>query len=240
MDISAMFRGAVEEFDARVRQIGDHQWQAATPDEDWAVRDLVNHVVGEDLWAPPLLAGSTIAEVGDRSTATCSARSQGRLDRRIGRGGAGGRGARRDGPDRPPVIRRFPGPGLHAAAVADHLIHAWDLARAIGADERLDAGLVASCGTWFDAMEDAYRSAGAIAPGRRCPATGTPRPCCWRVSGAVPGVDRETGVGYDVIVAGGGSAGLRLRGRGPAQRGRALPRAARGRAGLLGGQRPSG
>jgi hypothetical protein len=29
---------------------------------------------------------------------------------------------------------------------ADHLIHAWDLARAIGADERLDAGLVASCG----------------------------------------------------------------------------------------------
>ena len=66
MDIPAMFRGAVAEFDARVRQIGDHQWQAATPDEDWAVRDLVNHVAGEDLWAPPLLAGSTIAEVGDR------------------------------------------------------------------------------------------------------------------------------------------------------------------------------
>jgi hypothetical protein len=27
MDIPAMFRGAVAEFDARVRQIGDHQWQ---------------------------------------------------------------------------------------------------------------------------------------------------------------------------------------------------------------------
>jgi len=26
----------------------------------------VNHLAGEDLWAPPLLAGSTIAEVGDR------------------------------------------------------------------------------------------------------------------------------------------------------------------------------
>ena len=49
-----------------MRQIGDRQWQAATPDEDWVVRDLVSHVVGEDLWAPPLLAGSTIAEVGDR------------------------------------------------------------------------------------------------------------------------------------------------------------------------------
>src|SRR6266567_8861546 len=66
MDIPAMFCGAVAEFDARVRQIGDHQWQAATPDEDWAVRDLVNHVAGEDLWAPPLLGGSTIAEIGGR------------------------------------------------------------------------------------------------------------------------------------------------------------------------------
>src|SRR6266700_2440324 len=102
MDIPAMFRRAVAEFDARVRQIGDHQWRAATPDEDWAVRDLVNHLAGEDLWAPLLL-------------------------------------------------------------FADHLIHAWDLARAIGADERLDAGLVASCANWFEAVEDAYRGAGAIA-----------------------------------------------------------------------------
>ena len=66
MDIPAMFGRAVAEFDARVRQIGDHQWQAPTPDEDWTVRHLVNHLAGEDLWAPPLLAGSTIAEVGDR------------------------------------------------------------------------------------------------------------------------------------------------------------------------------
>ena len=50
--VPVIFRHAVAEFDARVRQIGDHQWQAATPDEDWTVRDLVNHLVGEDLWAP--------------------------------------------------------------------------------------------------------------------------------------------------------------------------------------------
>jgi len=66
MDVPAMLRRAVGEFDARVRQIGDHQWQAATPNEDWVVRDLVSHLVGEDLWAPPLFAGSSIAEVGDR------------------------------------------------------------------------------------------------------------------------------------------------------------------------------
>src|ERR1700761_6093819 len=66
MDIPAMFGRSVAEFDARLGQVSDHQWREPTPDEDWTVRDLVNHVVGEDLWAPPLLAGSTIADVGDR------------------------------------------------------------------------------------------------------------------------------------------------------------------------------
>ena len=57
----------------------------------------------------------------------------------------------------------FPGLEYTLQLFADHLIHAWDLARAIGADEGLDAGLVASCASWFEAVEDAYRSAGAIA-----------------------------------------------------------------------------
>ncbi len=46
---------------------------------------------------------------------------------------------------------------------ADHLIHAWDLARAIGADERLDPELVDACAAWFAPVEEAYRGAGAIA-----------------------------------------------------------------------------
>jgi len=164
MNIPAMFRGAVEEFDARVRLIGDHQWQAATPDEHWAVRDLVNHVVGEDLWAPPLLAGSTIAEVGDRfdgdvlgadPKAAWAAASAG-VVRAVGEDGAMDRIVHLSFGD-------FPGREYTMQMFADHLIHAWDLARAIGADERLDSALVASCATWFDSAEDAYRSAGAIA-----------------------------------------------------------------------------
>jgi uncharacterized protein (TIGR03086 family) len=164
MDIPAMFRRAVAEFDARVRQIGDHQWQAATPDVDWAVRDLVNHLVGEDLWAPVLLAGSTIAEVGDRfdgdvlgaePAAAWMLASAGAV-RAVEGDGAMDRVVHLSFGD-------FPGSEYTLQLFADHLIHAWDLARAIGADERLDAGLVASCANWFDAMEDAYRGAGAIA-----------------------------------------------------------------------------
>jgi len=164
MDIPAMFGRAVAEFDVRVRQIGDHQWQAATPDEDWSVRDLVNHLVGEDLWAPPLLAGSTIAEVGDRfegdvlgaepkaawtaasAAAVRAVQADGAIDRIVHLS-----------------FGDFPGSEYTLQLFADHLIHAWDLARAIGADEHLDEELVASCATWFKAVEEAYRSAGAIA-----------------------------------------------------------------------------
>ena len=163
MDIRAMFGGAVAEFDARVGQIGDDQWQAATPDEDWAVRDLVNHIVGEDLWAPLLLAGSTIAEVGDRfdgdvlgadPRAAWAAASAGAV-RAVGEPGVMDRIVHLSFGD-------FPGREYTLQLFADHLIHAWDLARAIGADEQLDEEL-ASCATWFEPMEEAYRGAGAIA-----------------------------------------------------------------------------
>jgi uncharacterized protein (TIGR03086 family) len=162
MDVPEMFRRAVGEFDARVRQIGSHQWQAATPDKDWVVRDLVNHLVGEDLWAPMLLTGSTIAEVGDRfdgdvlgqepkaAWAAASARAV--------------RAADESAMDRIVHLSFGDVPGSEYALQlsADHLIHAWDLARAIGGDERLDAGLIDSCATWFGATEDAYRDAGLI------------------------------------------------------------------------------
>jgi uncharacterized protein (TIGR03086 family) len=159
-----MFRRAVAEFDARVRQVGDHQWQAATPDEDWSVRELVSHVVGEDLWAPPLLDGATIAEVGDRFDGDVlgadpkeawAAASAGAV-RAVEDDGAMDRIVHLSFGD-------FPGREYAFQLFADHLIHAWDLARGIGADERLDAGLVASCASWFDAVEEAYRGAGAIA-----------------------------------------------------------------------------
>ena len=61
-----MLRRSVEEFGTRVSEIRDDQWDGATPDTEWNVRDLVSHVLAENLWAPPLFAGSTISEVGDR------------------------------------------------------------------------------------------------------------------------------------------------------------------------------
>ncbi|MBO1415883.1 TIGR03086 family metal-binding protein [Streptomyces sp. FH025] len=57
---------ALAAFGERVRLITPDQWDSPTPCTDWSVRDLVNHLVNEQLWVPELLMGATIAEVGGR------------------------------------------------------------------------------------------------------------------------------------------------------------------------------
>jgi uncharacterized protein (TIGR03086 family) len=162
-DQAALHRQAVEEFDARVRAVGDDQWELPTPCSDWNVRQLVNHLVYENRWTVPLMEGSTIAQVGDRyegdllgddpkaawaessTEAVAAVQADGALER---------------------IVDLSSGPtpaGEYVSQLfADHLIHAWDLARAVGADERLDPELVDACATWFAKMEPLYRSIGAI------------------------------------------------------------------------------
>lgn len=65
-DLVSLFRSAVERFGERVAAVGPDQWSTATPCGEWDVRALVNHVAGEQLWAPHLVAGETIEQVGDR------------------------------------------------------------------------------------------------------------------------------------------------------------------------------
>ena len=57
---------AMEQFGQKVHAIRDEQWSGPTPCSEWSVRDLVNHLVYESLWAPDLLSGMTVAAVGDR------------------------------------------------------------------------------------------------------------------------------------------------------------------------------
>ena len=66
MDLATLHARTVAEFVARVEAVPEDAWDSATPCTEWDVRALVNHVVGEDRWTPPLLEGATIAEVGDR------------------------------------------------------------------------------------------------------------------------------------------------------------------------------
>lgn len=154
----------VETFDTVLRQVRPDQWTAATPCVEWDVRTLVNHVVGEDRWVPPLLAGLTIAEVGDTLDGDLLGDDpQLAWDR-----------ARREAeeavsavPD-DQIVALSAGPTPVAEYLwqlaADHLIHAWDLATAVGIELIFDDDPAAAVEDWFTAREDGYRQAGAIGP----------------------------------------------------------------------------
>ncbi|MGH3369997.1 MAG: maleylpyruvate isomerase N-terminal domain-containing protein, partial [Nocardioidaceae bacterium] len=66
MDLNTLYHRTVESWADRVNAVAADQWDLPTPCARWTVRDLVNHVAGEDRWTVPLMQGQTIAEVGDR------------------------------------------------------------------------------------------------------------------------------------------------------------------------------
>lgn len=162
-DAADLYTRAVAFFGSRVHQVGDDQWHQPTPCTDWDVRHLVNHVTVEDLWAPPLFDGRTIADVGNAFDGDqLGDDPAGRWDS----ASAGGVSAvARPGAMTDTVhlsFGDFPGSEYAMQLAADHLIHGWDLSVGIGADTTLDPDLVEAIAAWFAPNEDAYRSSGVI------------------------------------------------------------------------------
>lgn len=174
MDLAELHRRTVEGWAARVAAVPEDRWSAPTPCDDWTVRDLVNHVVGEDRWTGPLMRGATIAEVGDRFDGDL-----------LGEDPAGrAQGAAEEATS--VVAETLPAHGtVHLSygtesadeyvrqLAADHLVHGWDLAMATGQDPALDAELVDDVMTWFADREEMYRSSGVV--GARGPTYGDPQ-----------------------------------------------------------------
>jgi uncharacterized protein (TIGR03086 family) len=161
----ALITNAIDGFGQRLGAVDAGQWSAATPCEDWDVRTLVNHVVGELLWLPPLLEGKTIADVGDRfdgdilgddphaTWASAVAEAQAAVSQ--------------PGAQEATVhlsFGDFPGSEYLGQITSDLVIHSWDLARAVGANDRIDAGLVGFVNDFLGPQVDAWRSAGAFGP----------------------------------------------------------------------------
>lgn len=164
MDAVELFRGATDTWLDRVRQVHTDQWKDPTPCTEWDVRALVNHLVNEQLWMPPLLTGSTIAEVGDRfdgdllgqDPQSVAERAAAEATDALPAAVAEGRIAHLSYGDEPAADYAF-GVGV------DLLIHAWDLSAAIGADRRLDPALIDAAAQWYAPRADAYRSGGHVA-----------------------------------------------------------------------------
>jgi uncharacterized protein (TIGR03086 family) len=142
-ELSGLFRRAAEGFGRHVHAVGDAQWHDPTPDTEWDVRTLVNHVTVEQLWVPPLMTGKSVDDIGDRLDG-----DQLGDDPKIAWDAAVSASLDAFGaPDAFGVtveLSRGPTPAEEYGweMTTDALIHSWDLARAIGADEALDPELV--------------------------------------------------------------------------------------------------
>ena len=143
----------------------DGRWAAPTALPGWDVRALVHHVVVEERWAPPIFAGLSIGEVGDIFEGDQLVPDP--LSAARDASGAALDAVREEGAMERTVQLSFgetPAAEYARQLAADHLVHAWDLAAAIGADRGLDPELVAEVAGWFAEREEMYRQGGAIGP----------------------------------------------------------------------------
>ncbi|UGQ13017.1 TIGR03086 family metal-binding protein [Yinghuangia sp. ASG 101] len=165
MDQIGAYDKALREFDTRVHHVEPAQWRDATPCTAWSVKDLVNHVTGEHLWAPWLLRGATLTEVGDRFDGDVLGDDPvGVWDRAAA--------ASREAFHVPGALNgRVHVTGGRIAAedygwqmIGDLTVHAWDLARGIGDDDRMDEDLAREVYDRIAPQASAWQGSGMFAP----------------------------------------------------------------------------
>jgi uncharacterized protein (TIGR03086 family) len=164
-ELVALFERAVADFTDKVRAVDDAQWRSPTPCSDWDVRALVSHVVYEQLWIPPLFEGQTIDEVGDRFDGDLLRAGAVAVASRSGAGAV--QTLREPGALARTVQLSFgatPAEEYTHQLLADHLIHGWDLAAALGLDATLDPAATAVVADWFADREEMYRAGGVVGP----------------------------------------------------------------------------
>jgi uncharacterized protein (TIGR03086 family) len=156
---------AIDFFGARVHTVRDDQWRASTPCTEWTVRDLVNHLTVEQLWVRPMLDGMTVQEVGDIFDGDQLA------DDPVGaweRASAAAVEALRE----PGAMKRTvhlsygdtPASAYCAQMTTDATVHAWDLSRAIGADEDLPDELATAALHEVEPYANGLHKSGMFAP----------------------------------------------------------------------------
>jgi uncharacterized protein (TIGR03086 family) len=156
---------AITEFDRRVRRVRPEHWTLGTPCEKWSVRDLVAHLVNEQLWAPELLAGCTVEQVGDRFDGD-------NLGSDPLHSWVLAAAAAREAWITPKALQR----PVHLSSgkttaveygwqmTTDLAVHSWDLARAIGADERINPGLAQAVLDYLEPRAKGWHSSGVFGP----------------------------------------------------------------------------
>jgi uncharacterized protein (TIGR03086 family) len=162
-DLRELHRLGAERFDQQVQQISPDQWRAPTPCAEWDVRALVNHLVYENVWALDLMAGRTVAEVGDRHEGDLLGDDP-KATWRTSRDAAVDAFAAADALERTVHLSMgdVPGSEYLGQLTTDLTIHTWDLGKALGTDVDLDDELVSFVWDIWKPREELVRASGAF------------------------------------------------------------------------------
>jgi uncharacterized protein (TIGR03086 family) len=142
-ELLELFQRAQAQFTDRVDAVAPDQWEdQALP--EWTVADLVAHLVSEALWVPPLMAGEPYAEGRFPESTSDLLGHDPFTSWESAADGALAAFAEDEGFIRTVHLSRGPVPAAQyiQEMTTDLTVHAWDLARAVGADTELDGELV--------------------------------------------------------------------------------------------------
>ncbi len=157
-EVIERYRRIADGFTARVKAVTPEEWSATTPCPEWTVRDLVAHVVGIHRRVIATLdeTGPVDVDPEDRlldqwfeatGEVTRALNDERRASKVIG-------GMFSEQPFESLVSRLLS---------TDTLVHTWDLARATGQDERLDAEAVTRSMEFLSSIDEAIRRPGGFA-----------------------------------------------------------------------------
>jgi len=156
-DALAMWREVAAGFDQRLAMVGADEWTAPTCCEGWTVTQLVGHAIGSQRFIPKALgARGDIDREGDDLVEVWNA-VRAAADEALGAPGA------LDEVVTLPFGEMPAGEGL-GFPIGDLLVHTWDLARAIGADDRLDAEACAVTYANLQPIDGSLRTPGFFGP----------------------------------------------------------------------------
>ena len=161
-DLPALFAASIDRFADRVAGITGSQWSNATPCADWDVRTLVNHVANEQLWAPHLVAGETIEQVGDRYDGDVLGDDPAGVFRRAAEASKAAFAAA----DLDAIVHLsfgdLPCRGYLEQMLTDAEVHGWDLSVGLGQDGVIDPEIASVLLPAMQAQEALIRASGVF------------------------------------------------------------------------------
>lgn len=156
---SERFRRVAGRFTDRIEEVPADAWTKPAPCEGWTARDVVTHLLE---WVPAVLGRGGLQfpdAVRDQEPHVAWRAFVDTLQAALDDPGT----ARRRFDAGPPGELTIEA-AIDMLVTGDVLVHTWDLARAVGLDERLDEGIAADMLAGIQPMDDVLRASGHFGP----------------------------------------------------------------------------